>query len=142
MDIQLNADEKQVASWTYGVKKRFFFFKVAEHGLILTNKRLVAISQGKKWLERDEVNLNDIKGLTVAFKWKRRLIFFKRAAIALSVYSPSMPNLMFGMTTVKTGFFARLFGGGRIKVYAKEAKDLANRLPALLLEASSAKEGE
>ena len=142
MGFELTNGENEIASWEYGVKKRFFFFTVATHKLILTNKRIIALSEGKKWMERDEMQLSDVKGVNVIFKWKRRLLFFKRAMIGLSVYTPSMTNFLFGMSTVRTSFFGRLFGGGRIKVYSQAAQDLATRLPKLLLDATTAKESE
>lgn len=143
MNLALSQDEKIVKTWDYGVIKTLFRIR-GTFTLVVTNKRLISIFESKKETSREDYDLHDIKSVSASFKMKRRLIFFKRGSLELSLATKLFDVVsVVGLSAInsKPSILARipiiggLFRGnkGKVKVYIPEAKDIVENISSLVM---------
>ena len=150
MNIVLADGEKIVKSWDYGKAKGLIFTR-GQYNLTLTNQKLISIYEGKKEAVREDYDLNEIKGISVSYKMKRRFFFFKRGQLSLSFYNaPTCEHVLIGLSAIRRGGFMNflrnipiigiLFGGSKtkIKVDVDSAKDIVANLSALIYGSKTA----
>ena len=143
MDLALLKGEKVMKSWDYGKLKGWFLTK-GTYNLTVTNKKIISTYETKQECFREDFDLNDVNGVAVSFKMKRRFFFFKRGALSVSLYTPSQEHSLVGVSAVKgDSWISRIpvigwfFGGGtkKIKVDVNAAKDVVASLSLLVLKA-------
>lgn len=63
MDIKLASGEAIIKSWKYAKSGNTFDSNKVEHNLILTNKRVISLDEGKNSIDRQEIPLSAAKGI-------------------------------------------------------------------------------
>ncbi len=150
MNLTLSQDERVIKSWDYGVLKGWFL----THGtfsLAVTNKRVIYTYVSKKETIREDYNLQEIKSVSAAYKYKRRFIFFKRGCLELSFTTEMFDAItVVGLNAIssKPSLLARLPLIGflfqekksKAKVHINEARDIVENISSLIM--NTAKAGE
>lgn len=140
MNLALANGETVLKSWDYGKKKGLFLTK-GTYTLTVTNKKIISTYEGKKESSRDDFDLSGVTGVSVSYKMKRRLIFFKTGSLSVTLYgAPTEEISLVGISSLRaSGFFARLFSGKtKIKVDVNCAKDIVNSLSSLIFKNNEA----
>lgn len=150
MNIVLADGEKTVKSWDYGKAKGLIFTR-GKYNLTLTNQKLISIYESKKETEREDYDLNGVKGISVSYKMKRHFFIFKRGQLSVSFYNaPTDEHVLIGLSGIRGGGFLNflrcipiigiLFGGSKtkIKVDVNAAKDIVENLSALIYSSKAA----
>lgn len=145
MDLVLSSGETIVKSWDYGKAKGRIRTK-GVYNLTVTNKKIISSFENKKETYREDFDLNEINGVSVSYKIKRRFFFFKRGQLSVAFYTPAEEHTLIGLSAIRGNgsFLSRipiigwLFGGGvtRVKVDVNAAKDIVENLSALILKTS------
>lgn len=141
MNLALANGEHIVKTWNYGVNKGLFLVK-GTYSLTVTNKKIISVYEGKKETSREDYELQNVHGVNVSYKYKRRFIFFKRGQLSLSFFTPVYDDVtIVGLSAIgsKKGFFARLFGKRtKVKVDVNVAKDIVENISALIMNTTEA----
>lgn len=150
MNLALANGEHIVKSWEYGKRKKWFRVR-GTYSLIVTNKKVVEIYEGKNETFCTDFNLCDIKGVDASYKMKRRFFFFKRGALSVSFYTRNYDDFtLVGLSAIsaKGSFLSRipiigrLFAGhdAKVKVDVNAAKEIVNNISALVSQNQEAGE--
>lgn len=147
MDVKLFQDEKVVKSWDYGVYKRWFRVR-GSFTLIVTNKRVISIYEGKTDTSRDDYYLSNIQNVSVNYAFKRHFFFFKRGSLEVSFATDVFDDVsVVGLSAInnkpsllqRIPLIGRLFAGkkAKVKVNVDVAKDIVHNLSTLVMETNA-----
>lgn len=155
MDIRLSTGEEIVKQWDYAkTKQRAGRTKFS---LILTNKRLVSLSESRKQISRDDFLLKNICGVSATCGQNKTLfvlgvilcltiigmiigiplvILGSRKKLSLSVYGEFMDTSVIDTGTVSSGLFGifKRKKKTKIKIDGKQAEDIVESIGALILK--------
>lgn len=155
MDIRLSTGEEIVKQWDYAkTKQRAGRTKFS---LILTNKRLVSLSESRKQISRDDFLLKNINGVSATCGQNKTLfvlgvilcltiigmiigipmvIFGSRKKLSLSIYGEFMDTSVIDTGTVSSGLFGifKRKKKTKIKIDGKQAEDIVESIGALILQ--------
>lgn len=155
MDIRLSTGEEIVKQWDYAkTKQRAGRTKFS---LILTNKRLVSLSESRKQISRDDFLLKNINGVSATCGQNKTLfvlgvilcltiigmiigiplvILGSRKKLSLSVYGEFMDTSVIDTGTVSSGLFGifKRKKKTKIKIDGKQAEDIVESIGALILQ--------
>lgn len=155
MDIRLSTGEEIVKQWDYAkTKQRAGRTKFS---LILTNKRLVSLSESRKQISRDDFLLKNICGVSATCGQNKTLfvlgvilcltiigmiigiplvILGSRKKLSLSIYGEFMDTSVIDTGTVSSGLFGifKRKKKTKIKIDGKQAEDIVESIGALILK--------
>ena len=155
MDIRLSTGEEIVKQWDYAkTKQRAGRTKFS---LILTNKRLVSLSESRKQVSRDDFLLKNINGVSATCGQNKTLFVLgvilcltiigmiigiplvrlgSRKKLSLSVYGEFMDTSVIDTGTVSSGLFGifKRKKKTKIKIDGKQAEDIVESIGALILQ--------
>lgn len=155
MDIRLSTGEEIVKQWDYAkTKQRAGRTKFS---LILTNKRLVSLSESRKQISRDDFLLKNINGVSATCGQNKTLFVLgvilcltiigmiigiplvrlgSRKKLSLSVYGEFMDTSVIDTGTVSSGLFGifKRKKKTKIKIDGKQAEDIVESIGALILQ--------
>lgn len=155
MDIRLSTGEEIVKQWDYAkTKQRAGRTKFS---LILTNKRLVSLSESRKQISRDDFLLKNINGVSATCGQNKTLfvlgvilcltiigmiigiplvILGSRKKLSLSIYGEFMDTSVIDTGTVSSGLFGifKRKKKTKIKIDGKQAEDIVESIGALILQ--------
>lgn len=155
MDIRLSTGEEIVKQWDYAkTKQRAGRTKFS---LILTNKRLVSLSESRKQISRDDFLLKNICGVSATCGQNKTLFVLgvilcltiigmiigiplvrlgSRKKLSLSVYGEFMDTSVIDTGTVSSGLFGifKRKKKTKIKIDGKQAEDIVESIGALILK--------
>lgn len=155
MDIRLSTGEEIVKQWDYAkTKQRAGRTKFS---LILTNKRLVSLSESRKQISRDDFLLKNINGVSATCGQNKTLFVLgvilcltiigmiigiplvrlgSRKKLSLSIYGEFMDTSVIDTGTVSSGLFGifKRKKKTKIKIDGKQAEDIVESIGALILQ--------
>lgn len=155
MDIRLSTGEEIVKQWDYAkTKQRAGRTKFS---LILTNKRLVSLSESRKQISRDDFLLKNICGVSATCGQNKTLFVLgvilcltiigmiigiplvrlgSRKKLSLSIYGEFMDTSVIDTGTVSSGLFGifKRKKKTKIKIDGKQAEDIVESIGALILK--------
>ena len=155
MDIRLSTGEEIVKQWDYAkTKQRAGRTKFS---LILTNKRLVSLSESRKQISRDDFLLKNICGVSATCGQNKTLFVLgvllcltiigmiigiplvrlgSRKKLSLSIYGEFMDTSVIDTGTVSSGLFGifKRKKKTKIKIDGKQAEDIVESIGALILQ--------
>lgn len=156
MDIRLSTGEEILKQWDYAkTKQRAGRIKFS---LILTNKRLVSLSESRKQISRDDFLLKNINGVSATCGQNKTLfvlgvvlcitiigmiigipmvILGGRKKLSLSIYGEFMDTSVIDTGTVSAGGLFGIFKRKKktkIKIDGKQAEDIVESIGALILQ--------
>lgn len=155
MDIRLSTGEEIVKQWDYAkTKQRAGRTKFS---LILTNKRLVSLSESRKQISRDDFLLKNICGVSATCGQNKTLFVLgvilcltiigmiigiplvrlgSRKKLSLSVYGEFMDTSVIDTGTVSSGLFGifKRKKKTKIKIDGKQAEDIVESIGAMILQ--------
>lgn len=155
MDIRLSTGEEIVKQWDYAkTKQRAGRTKFS---LILTNKRLVSLSESRKQISRDDFLLKNINGVSATCGQNKTLFVLgvilcltiigmiigiplvrlgSRKKLSLSVYGEFMDTSVIDTGTVSSGLFGifKRKKKTKIKIDGKQAEDIVESIGAMILQ--------
>ena len=147
MNLALSNGEQLIKSWEYGKLKGLLLTK-GTYTLAVTNKRLIHVYEAKKELVREDYDLKSIQSVNASFKFKRRLLIFKRGSLYLSFTTSLYDEVsVVGLSALKNKasflsripLIGRLFGGKKKpKVNVADAKDIVTNLSSLVINTQEA----
>ncbi len=144
MDVKLFQDEKVVKSWDYGVYKRWFRVR-GKFTLVVTNKRVISLYEGKTDSSREDYYLCNIQNVSVNYAFKRHFFFFKRGSLEVSFATDVFDDVsVVGLSAItnkpsllqRIPLIGRFFAGkkAKVKVDVNAAKDVVLNLSTLVME--------
>lgn len=155
MDIRLSTGEEIVKQWDYAkTKQRAGRTKFS---LILTNKRLVSLSESRKQISRDDFLLKNINGVSATCGQNKTLFVLgvilcltiigmiigiplvrlgSRKKLSLSVYGEFMDTSVIDTGTASSGLFGifKRKKKTKIKIDGKQAEDIVESIGAMILQ--------
>lgn len=157
MAVSLEQGEKVIKEWEYGKSKGWFLTK-AEYKIIVTNKRVIRVSEGGNIFDCKSVPIANIKAVDAEYSQVRIGILkaictlglafrFRRAQLSLEFNVVGAPYSITSRQTAGAGILARIpiFGliwsfiaGGtynevkKVKVYNDVAREICEKLPTLI----------